>query len=427
MPEYAIAERCEFHCGDTLDGKYRIERLLGEGSFGTVYKVSDAGGNEYAAKLLKLWAVMPEISKNLRDRFSMEFETGRIKSDNLVHSHSYGEIKGNPYIVMEYCPNGDLRHYASSHHVDYVRVGKQVLSGLGDLHGCGKVHRDLKPENVLLRRDNTAVLTDFGISGDRNKRMTERGWIGKPQQIFGTYPYMPPEQVNPPRGGYATVLPTTDIFSFGVMMYELLVGDLPFGELNEDTLHTYLANGKTGKWDRDALRKADRSGVWLPVIEGCLVPDFKKRLQSTEEIIRMLPGDPEAYRQEPVYRSFMNVSTGILLRVMQGEEYGKVYCLDNLLHGNRILTVGRMDRSVRNSIPVQETGSAYVSRMHCTLEKDGTTGQWFIRDGQWDGNWWKPSLNGTYVNSTEVGESGMPVKPGDIISIGDVKLRVEGY
>ena len=123
----------------------------------------------------------------------------------------------------------------------------------------------------------------------------------------------------------------------------------------------------------------------------------------------------------------MNVRTGILLRVMQGEEYGKVYCLDSLLHGNRILTVGRMDRSVRNSIPVQESGSAYVSRMHCTLEKDGTTGQWFIRDGQWDGNWWKPSLNGTYVNSNEVGESGMPVKPGDIISIGDVKLRVEGY
>lgn len=450
MYGYAVPERCEFRSGDIFDGKYRIERQLGEGSFGTVYKVSDASGNEYAAKLLKLWAVVPEVSKNLRDRFTMEFETGRIKSDNLVHSHSYGEIKGNPYILMEFCPNGDLRHYASSHQVDYVRIGKQILCGLRDLHGCGKVHRDLKPENVLLRMDNTAVLTDFGISGDRNKRMTERGWIGKPQQIFGTYPYMPPEQVNPPRGGQATVLPTTDIFSFGVMMYELLVGDLPFGELNENTLHTYLANGKAGKWDRNALRRADQSGVWLPVIEACLVPNFKERVQSTEEIIRMLPGSSgaDSAYAEPAHKSFMSIRNGVLLRVMQGEEYGKVYCLDRLLQGNRILTIGRMDESVRNDIPVRETVSAYVSRRHCTLELDYAVGQWFIRDGQWvqvcpmmkspdscrscdaacrPQYEWKPSLNGTYVNSAEADEYGMPIKPGDIISIGDVKLRVEGY
>lgn len=428
-----VPERCEFRFGDSFDGKYRVECSLGEGTFGSVYKVVDDVNRIYAAKLLKLWAVSPETCKNLRDRFTMEFETGLIESNYLVHSHDYGEIKGNPYILMEFCPNGDLRSYAESNRVDYVRVGRQILCGLRDLHGCGKVHRDLKPENVLLRQDHTAVLTDFGISGDRNKRMTERGWIGKPQQIFGTYPYMPPEQVNPPRGGQATVLPTTDIFSFGVMMYELLVGVLPFGELTENTLYIYLENGKTGNWNRDALRRTDRSGVWLPIIEGCLVPSFKERLQTTEEIIGMLPAQAEDPANDVLspHKSFMTVRSGILLRVMQGEEYGKAYYLDRLLNGKRILTMGRNDEITSNSIAIRENNSSYISRRHCTLELDYGTGKWIIRDGQWmvhmGSSSWSHSLNGTYVNSSEVDTLGMPIKPGDIISIGDVKLRVEGY
>lgn len=212
---YAVADRCEFFKGDLVDGVYTVLRSLGEGTFGSVYKVSSRKGEVYALKLLKLWTVPPEACNGLKARFTMEFETGQINSNYLVHSYSYGETRGNPYILMEFCPNGDLRNYASNCTVDYIRAGKQILLGLGDLHSHGKVHRDLKPENVLLRSDYTAVLTDFGISGDQNKRMTERGWRGKPSQIFGTYPYMPPEQVNPPRGGQATVLPNTDIFSFG--------------------------------------------------------------------------------------------------------------------------------------------------------------------------------------------------------------------
>lgn len=431
MTEYTVPERCELYPGDIFDSRYRVERSLGEGTFGAVYKVCDDSNHIYAAKLLKLWAVEPEVCKTLRDRFKMEFETGQIKSDYLVHSHTYGTIKGNPYILMEFCPKGDLRSYAVSHQVDYFQTGKQILCGLRDLHKCGKVHRDLKPENVLLRQNNTAVLTDFGISGDQNKRMTERGWLGKPQQIFGTYPYMPPEQVNPPRGGQATVLPTTDIFSFGVMMYELLVGVLPFGELNESTLYVYLENGKTGKWSRNALKRVDKSGAWTPIIEGCLVPNFKDRIQSAEEIIDMLP--VQAARQESADFSpnepFLKIRNGVLLRVMQGEEYGKVYYLDQLLHGNQILTIGRNDESVPNTIAIHENNSSYISRRHCTLELNYGSGQWIIRDGQWDmeRRGWHNSLNGTYVNSSEVDTLGIPINPGDIISVGDVKLRVEGY
>lgn len=429
---YVVADRCEFHPGDTIDGKYLIDKSLGEGTFGVVYRVKDHTGSVYALKLLKLWTVTTDIGKGLKDRFVMEFETGQIKSNYLAHSYSYGEVFGNPYILMEFCPNGDLRSYASSHNIDYSVTGRQILSGLRDLHACGKVHRDLKPENVLLRKDNTAVLTDFGISGDQNKRMTERGWLGKPSQIFGTFPYMPPEQVNPPRGGQATVLPTTDIFSFGVMMYEMLVGDLPFGELSESTLPRYLENGKNGRWDRTRLSRADKSGMWTDIIEGCLVPDFRSRIQTAEEIIKKIPiPDSRQWNSNKPDESFMTIRNGVLLRVMQGENYGREYRLDMLMNGRRILTMGRDTSSNHNTIGIQEEQSCYISRHHCTLELDISSGRWIIRDGQWVNelgrSYWKESLNGTYVNSNEVDSQGMPIQPGDIISIGDVKLRVEGY
>lgn len=431
MP-FVVADRCDFHPGDLIDGRYKIDKSLGEGTFGVVYRVKDYSGQVYALKLLKLWTVTPEISKGLKDRFVMEFETGQIQSDYLAHSYSYGEVHGNPYILMEFCPKGDLRNYCSSHTVDYPIIGRQILSGLRDLHASGKVHRDLKPENVLLRQNGTAVLTDFGISGDQNKRMTERGWLGKPSQIFGTYPYMPPEQVNPPRGGQATVLPTTDIFSFGVMMYEMLVGELPFGELTEATLNRYLENGKNGNWDRKRLERVDKTGLWSDIIEGCLKPDFRSRTQTTEEIIMKLPQAAyKVWHSEKPDQSFLTIVNGVLLRIMQGEEYGKEYRLDDLLNGKRILTIGRDTYNVHNALAIREENSCYVSRHHCTLEINYATGNWILRDGQWinepAGACWKESLNGTYVNSTEVDTYGIIIQPGDIISIGDVKLRVEGY
>lgn len=421
-----IAERCDYRVGDIIGPGFKIQKVLGNGAFGVVYKVVGTDSVEYAVKLLKLWEVSPTIYEKLKARFIMEYNTGLIDSANLVHSYSFGDEKGNPYIQMEYCPLGDLRAYAKTHPVDYVSVARDILTGLHDLHTRGKVHRDLKPENVLLRKDMTAVLTDFGISGDQNKRMTERGFLGKPQQIFGTFPYMPPEQVNPPRGGQATVLPTTDIFSFGVLMYELIVGKLPFGELREETLPKYLQNGKDGNWDKESLRQVDHSGIWMPIIEGALEPDFHKRQQSTDEILKQLPPS-EIHKKNIKIDSYDSVVNGTLLRIMQGEDYGKVYYLDNLLGSNFTLTMGRDDFDTHNAIPIKEENSRYISRHHCTLEKEIDSGLWYIRDGQLMRGKWIESLNGTYVNSKESDRFGIPFVPGDIISIGDVKLRVEGY
>lgn len=432
-----LIENVRVKPGDTIAGRYTIERSLGEGSFGNVFLASGADGAQYALKLLRLWEVHPEIRTQLSQRFDMEYETGRINSPFLVHSIDHGFLNGNPYIVMEFCPGGDLIHLATRGGLDYSKIALDVLSGLQSLHAAGKVHRDLKPENVLQKSDGTFALTDFGISGDRNKRMTERNIMGRPKQIFGTYAYMPPEQVKPVRD--ATVLPTTDIFSFGVMMYQLLCnGRLPFGVLEgERDLVPYIERGRTGNWDRSPLMSLPQGQQWLQLLEGCLNPNFQKRLQNAAEAMTLVPRSATTTlhvanggrQQEDFSRTIIN---GVLLRVMQGEEYGRVYRLDDMLKGDcAVITLGRRDPGVKNDIDIKETMSIYLSRRHCTFELDYSLGQWVVRDGQWvmntGGSRWQRSTNGTFVNSTEVSTDGMIVAPGDIISVGDVKLRAEGY
>ncbi len=244
--------------------------------------------------------------------------------------------------------------------------------------------------------------------------------------------YMPPEQLNPRKD--ATVLPTTDIFSFGVMMYQLITGDLPFGRLDsERDLIQYLRKGKNGDWDRYLLLDTAEGGDWCKLIEGCLIPDFQNRLQDADEVLALVP---QMQRVRPriveEQRDFQTrIINGVLLRIMQGEDYGKVYKLDDMLRGeSAILSMGRKDDGVYNDIAIVEENSSYISRKHCTLELDYDIGSWVIRDGQWDRydtGGWRKSTNGTYVNSKEVSINGLPFSPGDIISIGDTKLRVEAY
>lgn len=421
-----LANRCDFNPGDVIDSNYIVRNTLGHGSYGVVYLVTDRAGEEFALKLLKLWEVPAEIRNPMVARFDMEFETGQIKSKYLVHSYNHGMENGNPYIVMDYCPGGDL--YQNSASLDIPKVARCVLYGLKSLHQSGKVHRDLKPENVLRTKTGDYALTDFGIAGDRTKRMTEMNIIGKPKQIFGTYAYMPPEQVNPRRD--ATVLPTTDIFSFGVMMYQLITGFLPFGDLNDErSLIPYLKNGKQGNWNREILARTSIGNEWVRMIEGCLKPNIHERLQDVDAVLKTLP-----FNKEPIFDDYEdNFSTkivnGLLLRVMHGEEYGRVYYLDDIVNSKRnsILLMGRMNQQLRNDVPIREENSTYVSRAHCTLELDYNLGEWVLRDGQWQSPSWRKSTNGTFINSSEVSMNGTIIHPGDIISIGDTKLRVEAY
>jgi serine/threonine protein kinase len=444
MDTHHVAMRCVYNPGDNFEGMYQVRKSLGEGSFGAVYQVTDGHGMSYALKLLRLWDVSPDIRKDLCDRFRREYETGRIDCRQLVHALSYGEVKGNPYILMEFCPGGDLTPVLGHAGQRTVPICRDILLGLKAIHQHDKVHRDLKPENVLFKQDGTAALTDFGIVGDRLQRMTQVGLITrKPKQIFGTYAYMPPEQAELVGGG-ATIKNTTDIFSFGVLAYQLITNQLPFGRLEtHNDVSEYLKRGKSGQWNRNALHFVSDSQSWVNLIEGCLKANYRERLQSVDDVLRLLPqsssqtsnqsqngfwqtGMQYAQTSYAVQSSASVSYRQYRLRITNGRAQGHTYELDTLtrLRG-QVLEIGR-DPDCAIYVPNPEE---YVSRWHCTLQLSPNRQQWHIRDGRWNNTEqrWMPSRNGTFVNSQRIGPKGYYLAAGDTVCLGDVTLVFEYY
>lgn len=412
-------------------GGYQILSEIGQGTFGIVYKVSELSSKRiFALKLLKLWAITyEEERKMILQRFQMEYETGKISSPHLVQTKGIGKEKGNPYIIMEFCSKGDLRNKMSRRlSLDFVStISSDILTGLKHLHENGKIHRDLKPDNVLLDEFGTARLTDFGIAGHKNIRMTKKNLFGVPQEIFGTYAYMPPEQLKPRD---ATKLPTTDIFSFGVIAFEMLTKRLPFGPLKHETdLAEYVMRVNAAKWEDIRNYRNDVSELWVEIINRCLEPDYRNRFQSVDEILDQL-GRPSVKEK----RNAGNKS--LALKVMQGEEYGRVYQITGRVNNSKDykLTIGRdaPEDKIKNDLQVLEIPSDrkkyFISRRHATLERHAGDNSWVIRDGQWIKGKvdWALSLNGTYVNSQKVGKKGCKIRIGDIITIGDTTLKAVG-
>lgn len=414
--------------GEIID-QFRILKTLGEGTFGIVYKVEHVQTSSiYALKLLKLWSITWEEERRLLlQRFEMEYHTGLIKSDHLVRSMGFGKAYGNPYILMEFCPDGDLRKRGGPGlSFDLASCfGAGILLGLKDLHANGKIHRDLKPDNVLLAANNHVKLTDFGIAGHKNIRMTKRNLFGQPREIFGTYAYMPPEQLKPRD---ATKLPATDIFSFGVLMFELLTGQLPFGPLKtESDLAEYVKRVNMAQWDDIHSLRPGIPDHWARIIEKCMIPDYRERYASANEILTELG---------IVTGGLFKTGEGfpdLSLEIKQGEEFGKIYPLSQIMQekGSSRLLIGRNDETegIYNDINIRETPpdgkQFFISRKQATIEKDSSN-RWFIRDGQWvkETKTWKNSLNGTYVNSLRETGNGIEITPGEIITVGDTTLKV---
>jgi len=203
--------------GQTL-GQYRLTKELGKGGFATVYRALQPTLNRYVA----IKVLHPEFIRDERAlrRFKREaLAVARLNHPNIVAVYDYGEHEGRAYLVMEYVAGNTLKNRLGKP-VPYslaVDVVKAVGSALDYAHSKGIVHRDIKPANILFTEDNRIVLSDFGIVrlADDDSSLT-RGVIGTPQ-------YMSPEQAL----GHE-VDGRSDLYSLGVVLFEMLGGRVPF-------------------------------------------------------------------------------------------------------------------------------------------------------------------------------------------------------
>lgn len=425
-------QRCDFRMHDIIDGKYRVERVLSTSQTYQTFKVVDSEGREYILKLYKLWEVEPRMRQVMLGSADSEIRSCQVKSNYLTEIVRTGTVGGNPYVMMEFCRSLDLYQCFGRVRFDLVKVAKEILYGLRDLHKSGKVHCRLTPENILMTEEGRIKLTNYVILGERSKVLSSRSRTLNTRFVDKSLAYQAPELFNVDR--CSTILPTADIFSFGTILYQLVTGELPYGKLatESDWIH-YQARAKSNDWNKSLLLRNDNREMWTEVLNLCLSSEPSARARNVDEILAKLPADDNHYRgvSGSKVEAPSRILNGVLLNVMQGDEFGQCYRLPELMQApRRIITVGRADNAVFNMLQLPEYSTSYVSRRHCTIEYDDQEETWYVRDGQWDieaGKTWSRSLNGTFVNSEEVTEEGHKIVPGDIISVGDIKLRVEAY
>ena len=267
---------------------YRIVEPLGAGGMGTVYKAYDKNLHRVIAlKLLK-----PEhlSQQDRRRRFFQEARAASaLNHPHILTVYEVGEDDGKPYIAMEYVEGETLRQKINSRAFqlkDNLEIAIQIAEGLAKAHEVGIIHRDLKPENLMIRRDGYAKILDFGLAKLIAQR--ERLFVADSEQktllrvdtesgtMMGTVNYMSPEQLLGQR-----VDRRCDIFSFGVVLCEMLTGTCPFVNKNRiDTMHAIL-HGEP--------RMSDGNKTELPldlqrILSKALAKSPKDRYQSVTEL-----------------------------------------------------------------------------------------------------------------------------------------------
>ena len=269
----------KFKSGDIFDDRYTLEKLIGVGGFADVWKAVD--NTTHSTVALKIYT-------NLDDDGINDLSEEYTRMQNLNHTNilkaDHFDRDGNiPYLVMKFCGGGSLdKKIGRMENEDVLKVIKDMASGLSYLHQCNIVHQDIKPANILIDDSSGTpvyVLSDFGISSKTKTRLSH-SVNQKNQGTSMTEAYAPPEKFSskkedrrPDRKG--------DIFSFGISIYELVTGGLPFDE---------LSTGRQLQYDDAEVDFDDIEDETIrDIVERCMEPNKEDR-PSAEDILDLLDG-----------------------------------------------------------------------------------------------------------------------------------------
>jgi predicted Ser/Thr protein kinase len=260
-------------------GRYVIRRLLGRGGMGRVYHAFDpVMERDVALKVLH-----PRLAARpaFRDRFVREAQSaGRLRHPNIVTIYELGEADGIPYIAMEYLEGRDLHRIIRERVPLSLRkrldIIAQACEGLGYAHAQGIVHRDIKPSNIRVLDDGRVKIMDFGIAKVESRHFhTQTGWL------MGTPRYMAPERIRGPR---EKVDGRADIFSLGVVMYELLFYRHPFEGEDLSTVLYKILHEPPDPWE--AVGPASGLEDLQRVLQKAMAKDPADRYASAYDMAR---------------------------------------------------------------------------------------------------------------------------------------------
>ncbi|MCX5854613.1 MAG: serine/threonine-protein kinase [Deltaproteobacteria bacterium] len=259
-------------------GRYEVSKELGRGAMGTVYLGKDPKINrEVAIKTLRYEEIDEEQIEEVKKRFFREAEAaGKLSHPNIVTIYDVGEDYEIAYMAMELLDGSDLAKYCQKENLlssgDVVRVISSVASALDYAHSNGVVHRDIKPANIMVLKNGDIKVTDFGIARVMTSSKTQTG------VVLGTPSYMSPEQIAGQK-----VDGRSDLFSLGVVFYELLTGEKPF---QGDSIATLMFNITTASPAPIKELLPQLPDCYVQIIEKLLSKDKDARYQQGRDLVR---------------------------------------------------------------------------------------------------------------------------------------------
>ncbi|MCG3173600.1 MAG: Serine/threonine-protein kinase PknD [Myxococcota bacterium] len=271
----------EIKPGMLLGGRYEIEALIGQGGLGSVFKARDKKLDEdVALKVLKEEAL--DLDPAATERFIQEIKlTRRITHPNVIRLHDSGEFGPLHFICMEFFDGKTLkslvRHHGGLPRKPVLTIIRQVAMGLGAAHSVGVIHRDIKPQNILINAQGQVKLLDFGIA-----RIAGGSQLTKAGNFVGTPDYMSPEQCRS-----LETDARSDIYSLGVMMYELLAGRVPFK--SEDKVVGVLMMHIKDPVPPISTFKQGVDADLEAIVMKCMEKNPLLRYQNIDELLAVLP------------------------------------------------------------------------------------------------------------------------------------------